>query len=421
MKESIKSKIKNSKQNLDIIASKALRSELFLKRNPIVSNLNKLQILNLNENIFLLSKLNKMVRVNKILLFVFSCGLVGFFSKPSWAETVTVSFDPKLIKMIIPNGRETAVGKYDLMKALTLAKVDISNGVEINKINFMAAARPWGSQVSLVVNRSEKNNGNNNLSDSNPEVQDTVYIKPNPNAFIDLKSAKYFDRYELVNHQRGIVKDAYLYMTNFNGKDLPISVFSMDVVTGSKSAEVVNRTYKDESLINPNTFVRNGAPVPAVNLLEQKRVVIVETETVLPSAPAPNPAPAPARSAAAPVPVAPTPAAPSPAPTPAAPAPAPVPTQIPTHSNLKPRFDGQQQINNQPQVKNLKCVVKNANVKICLNDLVKFNITDSDEEYFGRVIQILNADSDNESAKKLVIKEQDFGDVLVKSAKDVSK
>lgn len=408
MKESIKSKIKNSKQNLDIIASKALRSELFLKRNPIVSNLNKLQILNLNENIFLLSKLNKMVRVNKILLFVFSCGLVVFFSKPSWAETVTVSFDPKLIKMIIPNGRETAVGKYDLMKALTLAKVDISNGVEINRINFMAAARPWGSQVSLVVNRSEKNNGNNNLSDSNPEVQDTVYIKPNPNAFMDLKSAKYFDRYELVNHQRGIVKDAYLYMTNFNGKDLPISVFSMDVVMGSKSAEVVNRTYKDESLINPNTFVRNGAPVPAVNLLEQKRVVIVETaETVLPSAPAP------ARSAAAPVPVAPTPAAPT--------NPAPVPTQIPTHSNLKPRFDGQQQINNQPQVKNLKCVVKNANVKICLNDLVKFNITDSDEEYFGRVIQILNADSDNESAKKLVIKEQDFGDVLVKSAKDVSK
>jgi hypothetical protein len=60
-------------------------------------------------------------------------------------------------------------------------------------------------------------------------------------------------------------------------------------------------------------------------------------------------------------------------------------------------------------------------MRLCLHDRVRFKIKDSDEIFYGRIIQIFNAPSGLESEKKMAIKEEDYGEVIYKTAKDVSK
>lgn len=296
-------------------------------------------------------------------------------------QRVALKLDPKQVKIVALGSRQARSGKLDLVALLKTQGLTESN-LEIAKIEMQAAAKSWGSLVTLVVNDQE---------------QDSIYVAANASVFASeaqAQDAKNYTRYELSNYQRAAVRSAYLYIDNVQ-KELPIKFLSIEVETGSLPATVVAKTYVDRKIIRPETYVRDAkvasVALPTTNSIETGRTVVV--------APPVTP----------PVVVAKVPTV-----TAATTVPAIVPTTVVKPVVAKP-------IEAKPiEVKaviNPNCVNNSRNQEFCLGQKVNFTQEDGDQVYTGRIVKVVN----KESVRQVYVKDDDFGDIIVKNADDVSR
>ncbi len=296
-------------------------------------------------------------------------------------QRVALKLDPKQVKIVALGSGQARSGKLDLVALLKTQGLTESN-LEIAKIEMQAAAKSWGSLVTLVVNDQE---------------QDSIYVAANASVFASeaqAQDAKNYTRYELSNYQRAAVRSAYLYIDNVQ-KELPIKFLSIEVETGSLPATVVAKTYVDRKIIRPETYVRDAkvasVALPTTNSIETGRTVVVAPPVTPPVVVAKVPTVTAATTVHA-----------------------IVPTTVVKPVVAKP-------IEAKPiEVKaviNPNCVNNSRNQEFCLGQKVNFTQEDGDQVYTGRIVKVVN----KESVRQVYVKDDDFGDIIVKNADDVSR
>lgn len=318
-------------------------------------------------------------------------------------QRVALKLDPKQVKIVALGSGQARSGKLDLVALLKTQGLTEAN-LEIAKIEMQAAAKSWGSLVTLVVNDQE---------------QDSIYVAANASVFASeaqAQDAKNYTRYELSNYQRGAVRSAYLYIDNVQ-KELPIKFLSIEVETGTLPATVVTKTYVDRKIIRPETYVRDArvanVALPTANSIETGRTVVVAPPVtqpvVAPEVPATVVAAAPqARTSTEAKPSA-TVMAKAPTVTAATTVPTVVKPVVVKPVEAKP-------IEAKPML-NPNCVNNSRNQEFCLGQKVNFTQDDGDQVYTGRIVKVVN----KESARQVYVKDDDFGDIIVKNADDVSR